>query len=355
MIGAAASETASDTARALDIPGLPADVRARALDPAVDFPKLATFMGSVNLADGNQSAMTAEEVAIIWRRTPGFEPTRDALVVEDAQGFVAHVNVDGQLRAGKVVHWIETWVRQDRRRQGIGRALLRWAEEHVADLVARREAREPDLPHVLGFGVLESIPAAMAFAAAAPGYARIRYGFQMRRPLDEPILDAELPAGIELRPVREEDHRRIWDADIEAFRDHWEPRDRDETDYEATFSYPDLDTSLWRVAWDGNEVVGIVMNAIFREENAKIGVDLGWLEHVSVRKAWRGRGIAKALITSSLRAHRERGVAIAALGVDGENLTGALRLYEGLGFRRHETWITYRKPLTDVEGQGQDG
>ena len=36
-------------------------------------------------------------------------------------------------------------------------------------------------------------------------------------------------------------------------------------------------------------------------------------------------------------------MAIAALGVDGENLTGALRLYEGLGFRPHETWVTYRK------------
>jgi mycothiol synthase len=345
----------SETARGLDIPGLPADVRVRALDPAVDFPALAEFMGRVNLADGNQSAMTAEEVAINWRRTPGFEPTRDALVVEDGDGFVAHVNVDAQLRAGKVVHWIEGWVRQDRRRNGIGRALLRWAERHSADLVARREASEPDLPHVLGFGVLESIPAAMAFAAAAPGYTRIRYGFEMRRPLDEPIPDTALPAGIELRPVREADHRRIWDADVEAFRDHWEPRDRDESDYEATFTYPDLDTSLWRVAWDGDEVVGAVMNAIFREENAKIGLDIGWLEHVSVRKAWRGRGIARALIASSVRALRERGMAIAALGVDGENLTGALRLYEGLGFRRHETWITYRKPLTGVEGPGQDG
>ena len=342
---AAASDTTSNTTRGLAVAGLPADVRVRPLDPAVDFPALAAFMGSVNLADGHQSAMTADEVAMNWRQTPGFEPTRDALVVEDADGFVAHVNVDQQVRAGKVVHWIEGWVRQDRRRQGIGRALFRWAEKHSADLVARGAAREPELPHVLGFGVLESIPAAMAFAADT-GYTRIRYGFEMRRPLDEPIPDAALPAGIELRPVREEDHRRIWDADVEAFRDHWEPRDRDESDYAAAFAYPDLDTSLWRVAWDGDEVVGSVMNAIFRDENAKIGLDIGWLEHVSVRKAWRGRGIAKALITSSLRALRERGMAIGALGVDGENLTGALRLYEGLGFRRHETWISYRKPLT---------
>ena len=310
-------------------------------------------MGGVNLADGHQSAISAEEVAVDWRRTPGFDPARDALVVEDALGLVAYVNVDAQVRAGKVVHWIEGCVRQDRRRIGIGRALLRWAEQHSADLLGRRETPEPGFSHVLGFSVLESIPDAVAFAAATD-YARIRFGFEMRRPLDEPIPDAELPAGIELRPVREADHRRIWDADIEAFKDHWEPRERDESDFEATFTYPELDTSLWRVAWDADEVVGLVMNAIFREENAKIGLDVGWLEHVSVRKAWRGRGIAKALIASSLRVLREQGMAFAALGVDGENLTGALRLYEQLGFRRHQTWIAYRKPMTEVESGGRD-
>ena len=112
---------------------------------------------------------------------------------------------------------------------------------------------------------------------------------------------------------------------------------------------------MWQVAWDGDEVVGCVMNQINPEENARIGLQIGWLEHVSVRRAWRGRGVATALIAASLRVLRERGMAIAALGVDGENLTGALRLYERLGFRPHETWITYRKPLTDVEGRGQDG
>jgi mycothiol synthase len=197
---------------------------------------------------------------------------------------------------------------------------------------------------VIGFGVLETIPAAMSFAASTD-YKPVRYGFQMRRRLDDPIPEVQLPAGIELRTVREQDHRRIYDADVEAFRDHWEPRERDDDDFEATFAFPDLDTSLWRVAWEGDEVVGSVMNAIFTEENARTGESLGWLEHVSVRRAWRGRGVAKALIVSSLRAHRDRGVRFAALGVDGENPTGALALYEGLGFRPYQKWINHRKPL----------
>ncbi len=334
----------SNGARGIEIPGLPADVRARRFDLVADAPALAAFLGDVNVADGHNQVLTPEELTIEWRRTPGFEPGRDALILEDAAGIVAHVNVDAQVRSDKVVHWIEGWVRQDRRRQGIGRALLRWAERHAASQVARGDTPEPDLPHVLGLGALETIPAAMAFAASTD-YVPIRYGFQMRRPLDEPIPDFSLPPGIELRPVREEDHRKIWDADTEAFLDHFEPRDRDEGDFEATFSFPGLDTSMWRVAWDGDEVVGSVMNAIFPEENARTGDSMGWLEHVSVRKAWRGRGVAKALIVSSLQVLCDKGLEIAALGVDAENPTGALALYEGLGFRPHQKWINHRKEL----------
>jgi len=338
----------------LRVPGLPADVHVRGLDLAADASALARFMGDVNLADGNNQVLTPEEVLIEWRRTPGFEPGRDALILEDAAGMVAHVNVDAQVRDHKVVHWIEGWVRPDRRREGIGRALLGWAEWHSATLAQRRDIPEPDLPHVLGFGALESIPAAMAFAASTD-YRPIRYGFQMRRPLDQPIPDFDLPPGIELRPVREEDHRRIFDADTEAFLDHFEPRERDESDFVATFSFPELDTSIWRVAWDGDEVVGSVQNAIFPLENERTGVKLGWLEHVSVRQPWRGRGIAKALIVSSLQVHRERGMEFAALGVDGENPTGALALYETLGFRPHHKWINHRKALDPAAVLGEDG
>jgi mycothiol synthase len=334
----------SSLASVIDVAGLPPDVRARPLDPAIDFPAIARFMGDVNMADGYLQVFTPEEVAIEWRRTPGFDPARDALVLEDAAGVAALIHVAAHVRAGKVTHWIEGWVRQDRRREGIGRALLGWAERHSAGLVRGRTSPAPGLPQVIGFGVLESNPAAMAFAAATD-FAPLRHGFEMRRPLDAPIPDIALPSGIELRPVREEDHRRIWDADVEAFRDHFEARVRDEGDFKATFAFPDLDTSLWRVAWEGEEVVGSVMNAIFAEENARIGLRVGWLEHVSVRRAWRGRGVAKALIVASMRALRDRGMDHAALGVDAENPTGALALYEGLGFRSYQKWTTHRKPL----------
>lgn len=328
----------------LAVGGLPPDVAARPFDLEADAAGLAEFLATVNIADGFNQVLTAEELKAEWRETAGFVPSRDALVLEDRDGIVAHLNVDAQVRAGKVVHVMEGWVRQDRRRQGIGSALLAWAERHAAWRARTGATPAPDLPGVIGFSVLESIPGAVAFAATT-GYEPIRYGFEMRRSLADPIPDIPLPPGIELREVREADHRRIYDADVEAFRDHWEPRERSDDDFVAMFAFPGLDTSTWRVAWEGDEVVGVVMNAEFPEENARTGEKLGWLNHVSVRRPWRGRGIAKALIASSMQLHRDRGLEYAALGVDAHNPTGALALYEGLGFRPHLKWITHRKPL----------
>lgn len=338
----------------LQVAGLPSDVRARRFEPTADLSGAVVLLWEASAADNHDWFPSAEQLATFWRPAPGFDPTSDILVVDDGRGMAGIVTVDRQVRSGKQIHWIEGWVRSDRRRQGIGTALVRWGGEHAAAVMARGGTGHDDLPQFLGLGALETDRWAHAIADKL-GYARIRYGFAMRRSLGEPVPEAPLPDGIELRPVRPEDHRRIFDADVEAFLDHFEPRTRTDDDFRYMFTAPNVDTSMWQVAWEGDEVVGCVMNQINPEENARIGLQIGWLEHVSVRRAWRGRGVATALIAASLRLLREHGMAIAALGVDGENLTGALRLYEGLGFRRHETWITYRKPLAEVEGRGQDG
>jgi ribosomal protein S18 acetylase RimI-like enzyme len=81
-------------------------------------------------------------------------------------------------------------------------------------------------------------------------------------------------------------------------------------------------------------------------ENETLGLSRGWLDHISVRRPWRRRGLASALITDALRALREAGLAEAALGVDAENVSGALRVYEALGFRRARTGVSYRKMFT---------
>ena len=324
--------------------GISADLVERAFDPAADMRAMVELICAVNAFDDVEWFPTVEQLEVDWAPSPRFDPPRDHRLIEDGGRLVAAGGHDWRERDGKIVHAIELWVHPDFRRRGLGRRLLEWSEARARQSVDAGTGGSPDLPHVLSLGTGTHVEAGMAFARAS-GYIPIRYGFVMRRDLDEPIADAPMPNGLETRPVRVEDHRQIWDADVEAFGDHWEHAVRDEQDFVRFFSNPDLDTSLWQVAWDGDEVAGSIANGIYAAENAILGLDIGWLDHVSVRRPWRGRGLAAALIARSLHTLKHRGMAWAALGVDAENPTGALGLYERAGFKVHHTFATFRKPL----------
>jgi mycothiol synthase len=331
----------TDTDREIELPDAPPipGLRFRPFHVDRDVAALAELIAASNVADQVDYAPTPEGLRVDLEHRPNIDLARDILLCEIDGRLVAAIDHGVRERTSAVTHHLECWVRPDQRRRGIGRALLRWGEARARDVAATWSG---DTPHAAVGWPDEHVTGAVKLFESE-GYEIVRYGFLMVRPLDEPIRDAPLPSGLEIRPVREEDHRRIWDADVEAFRDHWEAAVRTEEDYTAWFATPELDTSLWRVAWDGDEVAGSVMNFVFPEENERLGVARGWLQHVSVRRPWRRRGLAAALIAESLRALRDRGLAEAALGVDAENTTGALRLYESLGFRRHRTGVSFRK------------
>jgi ribosomal protein S18 acetylase RimI-like enzyme len=150
-----------------------------------------------------------------------------------------------------------------------------------------------------------------------------------------------------VRPVQLEHYRAIWEAECEAFRDHWGNEAVDESDF-ARWSdarRPTFQPHLWQVAWDGDQVAGMIRNYIDHETNAHFNRQRGYTEDISVRRPWRRRGLARALLARSLRVLRDEGMSEAALGVDTANPSGALRLYEDMGFRtvRHST--DYRKLL----------
>jgi mycothiol synthase len=171
-----------------------------------------------------------------------------------------------------------------------------------------------------------------AAAHRAGGYTPIHRWFEMVRTTLDDLPDAPLPDGLQSRPVRPEHWRPIWEADVEAFSDDWDPDDPSETAFQRFLGEPDQMPDLWQVAWDGNQVAGLVLVTIKPEENERFGRRRGVLDSVAVRRPWRRRGLARALIVRALIALRDHGETSAALGVDVDNPNQALTLYESCGF-----------------------
>jgi mycothiol synthase len=209
-----------------------------------------------------------------------------------------------------------------------------------------------DRPRTVSVSTVVEPPGSRA-ALDARGFVPVRYGFEMLRPTLDDIPDLPLPAGLEVRPVDQAHLRRIWEADVEAFTGHWgaSADHGSEAAWQEFLADPlNRQVDLWQIAWDDDEVAGMVRPFVNDDDNLRFGVRRGWCENISTRTAWRGRGLASALICRALLALRERGMTEAALGVDAQNETGALRLYQKMGFREVSRETDWRRPLDGQAG-----
>lgn len=328
----------------VDLPAAPAIPGLRFRRPRTDdadYLSMATLISAANMADGIPYAPTASNLREEWESHPPFDPSTDVLLAEVDGRLVAVAGSERVVRDGVVV--FELWGHVDPtwRRRGLGRTLL---AENLRRAAERGRAEPPGTTTEARAYASDTETGHRRLLAHA-GFEVVRWYFEMRRPDLEGIPEIPLPNGIETHPVRPEEHRAIYDADIEAFRDHWGAREPRDEDFAAIFAKEDLDTSLWVVGWDGDQVAGSVQSWIYRGENVQLGVARGWLEHISVRRPWRRRGLAAAMTAEALRRLRAAGMTEAMLGVDAENESGALGLYERLGFEVHHRTTAFRRAL----------
>ncbi len=321
-----------------DIPGL--SFRNFAGD--ADFPAMLAIIEAASHADKEQFGQTLEDLKHDYAHLTDSDPYQDMIFAEINDQPIAYARVETWQEEepndriyAHFVHIQPAW-----RDQGIESAIIQWCEDRLRTIA---EGQPQDGQRFLQTFSNEFKTRFNAILESQ-GYRPERYFIEMSRPLDD-IPAADLPGGIDARPVEAGQERRIWDASNEAFRDHWgfaEPKDEHFTAYTSSkYFQPDV----WQVAWEGDEVVSSVMNFINHDYNQKYGRKRGWTENISTRKPWRQQGIAKALIVRSMHMHKALGMTEVGLGVDTNNPSGALKLYQGLGYKKDKTFITYRKPL----------
>lgn len=228
------------------------------------------------------------------------------------------------------------WVDPVARGRGIGRALLAW-QEHAAVADALEEyGRVPDKA-VLGGNADDDQPATRNLLLAA-GY-RVAFtvvsmacdtGGSTRTPLPDGCTDVAVEPAM---------HRRIHAAIEESFQhSHHGHKPRTFEEYMRDVETRQHDTGLWCVAWDGDEVAGVVVAEKVHDNEAI----LPW---VAVRAAWRRRGLAQAMLRTAIARCAAAGAHTVTLTTVEENENRTVRLYEQVGFRVVQRNPRYRKPM----------
>ena len=321
-------------------PNVP-DATFRPFRDASDYARLADLATSANTHDRIPWVPTARQIETDIGTKKSIDPTRDILFAEVAGHVVGSTKVDRIVRDEGPMYDMEGYIQPEFRRHGLGGALLAWTLERIRE---RAAVEDPGVNVTVETGS-EDLETGHRALLAAAGFEAVRHFFLMHRPSLDDVPDASLLQGLEVRPVTPDQRRPIIAAEFEAFRDHWGSRPMTEDSVQTTLKMAELDTDLWVVAWDGDEIAGVVENWIWTEENEKLEVKRGWLERISVRRPWRRRGLARALTAMSLVRLRDAGLDEGMLGVDSENQNGALGLYQGLGFEIHSRAAAYRRAL----------
>ncbi|HSJ56734.1 MAG TPA: GNAT family N-acetyltransferase, partial [Anaerolineae bacterium] len=314
-----------------------------------DFALMVAIINGSKEADGLEWATTVEDVARNYQHLVKSDPDRDVTFVEVNGQAVGYTRVWWMEEAdGKRLYCHFAHLRPEWRRDGLRRSMLLRSEARLREIAADH----PD--DGMGFFQAGASDGETHWHALLrdESYEPVRYGLSMVRASLEDVTDEyvaryPLPEGVEVRPVRPEQVRQIWEASQEAFRDHW-GFSEDDWSWEQHLAWqesPTYNPALWQVAWEGDEVAGMVQNFIDAAENKEYERRRGYTEGICVRRPWRRRGLARALIARSFQVVKEQGMAEASLGVDAENLSGALHLYKSMGFREVKRFTTYRKPL----------
>ena len=286
------------------------------------------MIGPARVEETGPDRSAVRDLAAAAARVDGVAPLSEPVLLALREGrgrhwtavrdgrLVGYAHLDDTATAELVVH-------PDNRRHGVGGALLDALEAAGAELAWAHGRR----------------PAALAFAAAR-GWTATRTLWQLRRPLDLPLADAPLPAGITLRPFEPGRDEDAWVAvNARAFAAHpeqgaWTVRDLLDREAEPWF---DPAGFLLAVRADGS-LAGFHWTKVHREEDPP----LGEVYVLGVDPSARGLRLGPALTVAGLRHLRDRGLGTVLLYVDDDN-PAAVRLYQRLGFTEHDADAQFRR------------
>jgi len=316
---------------------------------------LDDMFGALALANAcSQESMGTDEFTIEDYRNSWGDPARDIAtdtrIAETADGTIVGC-VELWNNAPYVSCWIWGCVHPEFRGHGIGTVLMDWAENRARVTLDRAPAGTRVVLEVS----TSSFHQPSIDLLSERGFRAVRHRASLLRELAGDLPAPVWPAGIAVRTMQPGEELALYRAKNEAFRDHWGHLEAPEQDGFALWQQRRLndsnyDRSLWFLATDGDEIAGFSLCQQRTSEDPA----MGWVNSLGVRRPWRRRGLAEALLYRSFGELGRRGCARVGLDVDVGSLTGAAQLYEKAGMRTFGQTARFQKELrpgTDLATQ----
>jgi ribosomal protein S18 acetylase RimI-like enzyme len=282
-----------------------------------------------DVADFGEPDFTEDDLLDDWSR-PRFALDQDAWVLAGPTGRIVGYAFVWEAQPEAVIEG-DAFVLPEYSGRGLGTLLLELMEERARELAGERTAT---------FGVYAShVNTGKRDLLQRRGFEshhtvlRFKIDLAHRRP--EPV---DPPEGVRLRQYTPNDAGEVRETMNEAFEAHrrYTPRRLDEW-LDLRLRHPAFDPGLWRVAEADGEIVGAALVYDVGET--------GYVSNVGIRKAWRGRRVAQALLADAFDALRERGQMRVLVSVDADAVPAAINLYEEAGMRVHERHDWFVKEL----------
>ena len=308
--------------------GLPPGFTAR---PAIreDADQLWPILAAVDVVLTGESEMSLNDFLGDWE---GTDLATETLVVLGPDGApAAYADFDNR---ADVAFYIYAYVHPDHWESDLLDVLIAWGERSARE----RFPAAPEGARVVARSFVNERHAEGIALMAARDYQPVRVTYTMKIDLTEPPPAPVWPEGVTVRAfVPGQDDQATFEAFEEAFADLWQRPPGTLERFLSKQRRPYFDPELWFLAMEGETIVG---TALADDVDGN-----GWIENVGVRRPWRRRGIALALLLHTFGAFYQRGVTHIGLSVDAQSPTGAPRLYERAGMELDQSYRLYELEL----------
>ncbi len=317
--------------------------RPLSFEDAAEYARTATAIAK---QAGTDERFDIDDTLLMWR-DPRFDLGKFSLGMFSDCGILAAYVIIWSRSETPVRPWVDWGVHPDFHNQNLSGALFDWADKQADEIIKR-------CPPEARVRLQTGTPAGYSFAEAAleqAGYLPNRTYYEMRITMARRPQAPDFPAGIALQPYRhEEDLPLFVDVFRNSFSDHYgyieEPFDKDVAEFRRWFNTDkNFDPGLVLLAVDERARLGAGCLLALKENSRYPGI--GLVDIVGVRRGYRRRGLAQAMLCHSFAAYWDRGMTTVSLSVDGESLTNAVALYEKVGMHVHQSFISYEKTLRE--------